>query len=41
MKITHTSSVLGIVGLRSMLLRDFEMFLHLRHYKLSDAITQL
>ena len=41
MKIYRTNLILGIVGPRSRSLRDFEIFLHLRQYKLSGPITQL
>ena len=41
MKITRTSSILGIVGPRSRSRHDFKIFLHLLQYKFSGPITQL
>ena len=41
MKITQTSSILGIVQPRSRSWRDFEIFLHLPQYKLLGLVTQL
>ena len=41
MKITGTSSIIGIVGPRSRSLWDFEVFLHLPQYKLSLPMAQL
>ena len=41
MKISQTSSTLGIIRSRSRSVHDFELFLHLPQYKLLSPISQL